>query len=126
MLSIPRPGRPGQKVLIAAAVTRDGAAAEATIFIICLGACVTPGWSGVFHAQSFVGNIAYMGHSDAPAYSPRRRWRTARAENRRFGLLSGLRAHTKTPGKNGLIWETLRALNRPGRAQTEGQASVNS
>ena len=40
--------------------------------------------------------------------------RTARARDRRFGLLSALRANTTAPYKNDLLWETLRARNRPG------------
>ena len=46
---------------------------------------------------------------------------TARAGNRRFGPLSALRAHTKTPYKTDLHRKTLRnakALKRPGRART--------
>ena len=38
---------------------------------------------------------------------------TARAKNRRFWLLSALRAHTKAPHKIDLHKKTLRALNRP-------------
>jgi hypothetical protein len=38
---------------------------------------------------------------------------------RRFRRLSALRAHTKTPYKISLLWKTIRALNRPGRARTE-------
>jgi hypothetical protein len=37
----------------------------------------------------------------------------ARAGTRRFWLLSTPRAHTKTPYKTGLLWETLGALKRP-------------
>ena len=48
----------------------------------------------------------------------RRRRRTARVGNRRFGLLSALRSHTKAPYKIDLLWETLRVLKRPGRART--------
>jgi hypothetical protein len=51
--------------------------------------------------------------------------RTARAGNRRFGLLSALAAraqHTKPPYKTDLLWElTLSALNHPGRARTHGR-----
>jgi hypothetical protein len=43
---------------------------------------------------------------------------TARAGNRRFCLLSALRAHAEAPYKPDLLWEMLRALNRPGRART--------
>ena len=43
----------------------------------------------------------------------------ARAENRRFWLLSALWTHTNAPYKTALLWKTLRALNRPGRARTE-------
>jgi hypothetical protein len=43
---------------------------------------------------------------------------TARAGNRRFWLLSTLHTHAKAPYKNNLLWETLRALNHPGKAQT--------
>jgi hypothetical protein len=46
---------------------------------------------------------------------------TARAGNRQFGLLSALRAHTKTPHQTDSLWETLRARKRPGRAQTVGR-----
>jgi hypothetical protein len=35
-------------------------------------------------------------------------WSTARAENRRKGRLSALRANTKAPYKNYLQWKTLR------------------
>jgi hypothetical protein len=38
---------------------------------------------------------------------------TARAGNRRFGLVSALHAHTKAPYKTDLLWE-MRALKRPG------------
>jgi hypothetical protein len=53
--------------------------------------------------------------------------RTARARNRRFGMLSAQRAHTKAPYKRGLLCETLRALNRPGgraRAVLKSQRSL--
>ena len=43
---------------------------------------------------------------------------SARAGNRRFRLLSALRAHTKVPYKIEFHRETLRALNRPKAAQT--------
>jgi hypothetical protein len=46
----------------------------------------------------------------------------ARAGNRRFWLLSALCAHTKVPYKPDLLWETLRALNCPGRARTVSRA----
>jgi hypothetical protein len=36
-----------------------------------------------------------------------------------FGLLSALRAHTEAPYRTDLLWETRRALNRPGRARTD-------
>jgi hypothetical protein len=39
---------------------------------------------------------------------------TARAENRRFWLLSALRAHTKAPYNHDLLWNMLRPLKRPG------------
>ena len=39
---------------------------------------------------------------------------SARAGNHRFQPLSALRAHTKTPYKNDLLCETLRALNKEG------------
>jgi hypothetical protein len=39
---------------------------------------------------------------------------SARAQNRRFGLFSAPRAHTKAPYKTDLHRKTLRALNRPG------------
>jgi hypothetical protein len=42
---------------------------------------------------------------------------SARAGNRRFWLLSALRAHTKPPYRTGLHRKTLRVLNRPGRAR---------
>ena len=43
----------------------------------------------------------------------------ARAGNRRFGLLSALRAHTKPIYcGNRLLWKTLRAIDCPGRART--------
>ena len=47
---------------------------------------------------------------------------TARAENRRKGRLSTLRAHTNAPYKIDLVWKTLRALksiNRHGQVRTE-------
>ena len=50
---------------------------------------------------------------------------TARAGNRRKGLLRALRTHTKAPYKPDLLRETLRALKRPGRART-GQDSRRS
>ena len=40
---------------------------------------------------------------------------TARAGNRRFGLVSALRAHTKAPYRTDLLREMLRALKRPAR-----------
>jgi hypothetical protein len=43
------------------------------------------------------------------------------AGNRRFVLLSALRAHTKPPYKLDLLVKTLRVLNRPGRARTVAQ-----
>jgi hypothetical protein len=39
-------------------------------------------------------------------------------QNHHFWLLSPLRAHTKVPYKNNLLWKTLTALNRPARART--------
>jgi hypothetical protein len=42
----------------------------------------------------------------------------ARAGNRRFGLVSALRAHTKAQYKPDVLWRTRRALDRPGRART--------
>jgi hypothetical protein len=45
---------------------------------------------------------------------------SARAGNHHFCLLSALRTHAKAQYKSNLLWETLRALNRPGRARTEG------
>ena len=45
----------------------------------------------------------------------------ARAGDRRFWLLSALRAHTKAPYKTDLHRETLMALNRPGTARTVGR-----
>jgi hypothetical protein len=44
---------------------------------------------------------------------------TCRAGNRRFWLLRGLCPHTKVPYKIDSLWETLRPLKRPGRAQAE-------
>jgi hypothetical protein len=44
---------------------------------------------------------------------------TARAGNRRFRLLSALRAHTKAPHQTDLHRKARRALNRPRRARTE-------
>ena len=46
---------------------------------------------------------------------------TARAGNRRFGPLSAVRAHTKAPYKIDFHKKTLRALNRPWAARTDGQ-----
>ena len=54
----------------------------------------------------------------AAAGSPPASARTAQAGNRRLCMLSVLRAHTKAPYKPDLLWETLPALNRPGRART--------
>jgi hypothetical protein len=42
-----------------------------------------------------------------------------REETRRFGRLSARRAHTNSPYNLDLLWETLWALNRCGRARTE-------
>jgi hypothetical protein len=42
----------------------------------------------------------------------------ARAENRSVMRLSALRAHTKAAYRTDSLWETLRPLNRPGRART--------
>jgi hypothetical protein len=50
--------------------------------------------------------------------------RTAQAGNRRFGILSALRTQTKAPYKTDLLWETPRALNRPGRARTGGGGGI--
>ena len=50
----------------------------------------------------------------------------ARAENRRFGCLSALHAHTKAPHKTDLHRKTLTALNRPGTARTAANASGRS
>ena len=50
---------------------------------------------------------------------------TARADNRRFGLLNALRAHTEEPYKNDVLWRTLGPLKRPGLARTE-QAGVGA
>ena len=47
------------------------------------------------------------------------RGRTARAGYRHFLPLSALRAHTEALYKTDLLWETLRAGKRPGRAQTD-------
>ena len=44
-----------------------------------------------------------------------------RAEDRRFGPLSALRAHTKAPYKMDFHRKTLRALNRPEAARTVTQ-----
>jgi hypothetical protein len=54
----------------------------------------------------------------AKAASRSRVCTTARAGNRRFWLLSALRAHTKAPYKTDLHRKTLMALNRPGAART--------
>ena len=48
-------------------------------------------------------------------FVPRHFPQTARAGNRRFRLLSALRAHTKTPYRTHLYRKTLRVLKRPGR-----------
>jgi hypothetical protein len=50
--------------------------------------------------------------------SPARRPLTARAGNRRFGLPSARRSHTKAPYRIDLLGETLRPPNCPGRART--------
>jgi hypothetical protein len=42
--------------------------------------------------------------------------------SRQFRPLSALRAHTEAPYKPDLLWESLRAINHPGRART-GRAS---
>jgi hypothetical protein len=48
-----------------------------------------------------------------------------RAGSRRgVGLLSALHAHAKAPYKTDLLWETRRALNRPGRARTDSSESI--
>jgi hypothetical protein len=55
----------------------------------------------------------------AATYAPAQAWRaSARAENRRFGPLSALRAHTKAPYKIYLHGEPLMPLKTPGAAQT--------
>jgi hypothetical protein len=46
-----------------------------------------------------------------------------RAGSHPVGLLSALRAHAKAPYKTDLLWETRRALNRPGRARTDSSES---
>ena len=51
--------------------------------------------------------------------------RTARAKNCRFWLLNRLRAHTNAPYKTDLLWETLRALKRPGRPGQVGAPPAN-
>jgi hypothetical protein len=51
----------------------------------------------------------------------RSKTRAARAGIRRFGSLSGLRAHTKAPYKTDLHRKTLMALNSPGTARTVGE-----
>jgi hypothetical protein len=61
------------------------------------------------------GSCPHTGSALPPALAPLERLAcshssAARAGNRRFGPVSALRAHTKTD----LLWETLRALNRPG------------
>ena len=43
----------------------------------------------------------------------------AQARNRRFELLSAMRAHTKAPYKSDLLWKALRALN-PDREGVKG------
>ena len=43
----------------------------------------------------------------------------ARTKNRRFGMLSALRAHTKAAYKADSLWKTLRAHDQSGRAQTD-------
>ena len=48
------------------------------------------------------------------------------AGNRRFGSLRALRAHTEAPYKTCLLWETLRAPKRPGRAGPDGTRSSAS
>jgi hypothetical protein len=53
-----------------------------------------------------------------------RRRTSARAESRRFWLLSALPAHTKVPSETDLWWETLRSRNRPGRARTVWRCSA--
>ena len=68
--------------------------------------------------------------AEASAFSEGSSSATARARNRGFGLLSLLRAHTKLPYRTDLLGETLRALNRPGRARTgreegHGRAAVH-
>jgi hypothetical protein len=46
------------------------------------------------------------------------RGRTARAGNPHFLPLSALCAHAQSTYRSDLLWKTLRALNRPGRART--------
>ena len=53
--------------------------------------------------------------SPSSALASRRSRTSARAGNRRFGLLSGFCAHTKAPYKIDLLWRTRRVRNRPGR-----------
>jgi hypothetical protein len=48
------------------------------------------------------------------------------AGNCHFRLLSALHAHTTTPYKTDLLWETLRALNRPGRARTAALSDASA
>ena len=56
--------------------------------------------------------------ANARAGPARPRSCTTHAGNHRVWLLSALRAHTKEPHKTDPLWETQRALNRPGRART--------
>jgi hypothetical protein len=46
--------------------------------------------------------------------------------NRRFRLLSALRAHTKAPYKSNLLWETRRALDRPWAGPDRGGGGAES
>ena len=73
------------------------------------------------HGRSHHGITFTAGHSSvgrSGSTNVRASSGSARAGNRRFRLLSALRAHTKEPHKTDPLWETQRALNRPGRART--------
>jgi hypothetical protein len=55
---------------------------------------------------------------EAPECTPLPAFRDCPGRNRRFGLLSALRAHTNAPHKTNFLRETLRPRNRPWAART--------
>ena len=72
---------------------------------------------GAVHTRSFNWLIQPVNVAFHEAFTENARV-TAPARNRHFGPLSALRAYRKAPYKYDLLRETLRALNRRGRART--------